>query len=406
MSESAPKSSSAMPVIRLKTEPRGGHPWIFRKMLERPEPGGARDGDAVRVYSREGRFLGRGFYNGNSQIGLRILDRGGENEPIGTAFWKDRIGAAARLRREVLGLPRTTDAYRVVNSEGDGLSGLVVDLYKDHAVVEVHSLGIWRQMGQIEQALRSVLELSGVHFRADERIQRLESFTMKSAAGSLETTVTENGVKFVVDVKGGHKTGFFCDQRDSRQLVASLSGGKRVLDLCCYTGGFGLAAKVAGKAAEVTGVDLDEWAVAAAQKNAKANGLEGPKAGIRYVHANAFAFLKEPRDAKDHWDVVVLDPPKLAPSKEDLDNAMRAYYDLNRFALRNVKAGGLFTTCSCSGLVTLDAFMHMLVGAAADAGRELRILKVNGHGVDHPVHADCPEGVYLKVVLAQVLPRR
>jgi 23S rRNA (cytosine1962-C5)-methyltransferase len=312
-----------------------------------------------------------------------------------------------RIRRDVLRLQEVTDAYRAVNSEGDQLSGLVVDVYGPHAVCEVMSLGVWKQRQWVEQGLRDVIEgLEGVHFRADERIQQLEGFKVKAAEEApLETTITENGVRFAVNVTGGHKTGFFLDQRDNRRALAELCGGKRVLDVCCYTGGFSVYSRVLGQAREATGIDLDEKAIAAAEANARLNGLYGNKGAIRFQHANAFHFLKEPRDAKELWDVVVCDPAKLVPSRESLERGMRDYYDLNRHALRNLKPGGLFLTCSCSGVVTIETFLDMLSKASADAGRELRVLRVTGPGADHAVHADCPEGLYLKVVLAQALPR-
>ncbi|MBI3723860.1 class I SAM-dependent rRNA methyltransferase, partial [bacterium] len=285
------------------------------------------------------------------------------------------------------------------------LSGLVVDIYADHAVGEVMSLGVWKQRQYVEQALRELFALKAVHFRADERIQQLEGFKAKQDEPALETEINENGVRFLVNVTGGHKTGFFLDQRENRRALAEVSAGQRVLDVCCYTGGFALAARVLGNAREAVGIDLDEKAIAAAQANARLNGLAGPKGGVRFVHANAFHFLKEERPDADRWDVVVCDPSKLAPTRESLDRALRDYYDLNRFALRNLKPDGIFMTCSCSGLVTVEDFVSMLGGASADAGRELRILRITGPGADHPVHADCPEGLYLKVVLAQALPR-
>ncbi len=406
-----PSARAAPPLkaITLKVEKRNFHPWIFRKMLERPADDGPRDGDAVRIYDRRRVFIGRGLYNGNSQIGVRVLDWGGENEPIGYEFWRDRIAAAVRIRREVLGLEETTDAYRAVNSEGDQLSGLVVDIYAGHAVGEVMSLGVWKSRQWVEQALRAIYSLEGVHFRADERIQQLEGFKAREpAAGSPGPTVeiNENGVRFGVEVEAGHKTGFFCDQRENRRALAEITAGKRLLDVCCYTGGFSLYSRVLGKAREAIGIDLDERAVAQAERNARLNGLAGPQAAIRFLHANAFHFLKEPREPRDLWDIIVCDPSKLAPTRESLERAMRDYYDLNRLALRNLKPGGTFLTCSCSGLVTVEEFAQMLGRAAADADRELRILRVTGAGPDHPVHADCPEGFYLKVFLAQVLARR
>jgi 23S rRNA (cytosine1962-C5)-methyltransferase len=396
----------ALPRIDLKTEKRNFHPWIYRKMLERPPEGGARDGDAVEIYDKRGVFIGRGFYNGQSQIALRVLDWGGRGEPLGFDFYRDRIGAAVALRREVLGLEDRTDAYRVVNSEGDGLSGLIVDVYGAHAVCEITSLGMWKARQWAEQALRAHYSLEGVHFRADERTQRLEGFRAKAPEGpQVLSTINEGGVRFEVNVTGGHKTGFFLDQRENRRGLAELAAGKRVLDVCCYTGGFALAARVLGNARDVTGVDLDEKAIAQAERNARLNGLAGPNAGARFLHANAFHFLKEERDPRDLWDVVVLDPSKLAPSRDALDSALRDYYDLNRLALRSLKPGGIFMTCSCSGVVTLETFLDVVAKAGADAGREVHVLRTTGPGDDHPLVADFPEGIYLKVVLAQVRAR-
>jgi 23S rRNA (cytosine1962-C5)-methyltransferase len=395
----------ALPRIELKTEKRNFHPWIYRKMLERPREGGPRDGDAVEIYDKRGRFVGRGVYNGRSQIALRVLDWGGKGRPFDFAFFRDRIGEAVAIRREVLGLEERTDAYRAVNSEGDGLSGLVVDIYARRAVVEIMSLGLWKMRQWIEQALFEHFSLDGVHFRADERVQRIEGFRPKPEAGPVPVTIVENGVRFEVDVAGGHKTGFFLDQRENRLALAELAHGKRVLDVCCYTGGFALAARVRGKAREALGIDLDEKAIARALRNAELNGLGGPNGRVRFLHANAFHFLKEPREAEDLWDVVVLDPSKLAPSREGLEEGLRDYHDLNRLALRNVKPGGIFLTCSCSGLVTLEMFLDVVARAAAHAEREVRVLRTSGPGGDHPVAADFPEGFYLKVVLAKVLAR-
>jgi 23S rRNA (cytosine1962-C5)-methyltransferase len=399
------KAPKALPRVDLKTEKRNFHPWVYRKMLERPAEGGARDGDAVEIYDRRGAFIGRGFYNGRSQIALRVLDWGGRGAPLDFAFFRDRVERAVAIRREVLDLEQRTNAYRAVNSEGDGLSGVVVDIYGAHAVCEIMSLGAWRARQWVEQALRGLYALEGVHFRADERIQQLEGFRAKHDEAATPVEINENGVRFEVNVTGGHKTGFFLDQRDNRREVAELAAGKRVLDLCCYTGGFSLYARVLGHAKEAVGVDLDERAIAQAERNARLNGLAGPDARLRFLHANAFHFLKEERDPRDRWDLVVLDPSKLAPTREGLDAALRDYYDLNRLALRNLKPGGLFLTCSCSGLVSLETFLGVVANAGADAGREVRVLKTSGPGADHPIVADFPEGLYLKVVLAQALER-
>ena len=399
------------PRLSLNAEKRNLYPWIFRKMVVRPAPDdGIHDGDAVAVYDRHGRFIGRGFYNPRSQVAVRILDFSSstESEPLEEAFLRDRIARAVRIRHDVLGLPEVTDAYRVVNSEGDHLSGLIVDLYADRASVELHSLGFYRRRAAIERCLRAHFALAkedGVVFRADARIQDIEGFRIDPPRRPVTAVIRENGVRFRVDLVAGHKTGFFLDQRDNRAALAPLCAGKRVLDVCCYTGGFALHAKVRGGARDVVGIDLDEKAVAVAVENARLNGLKPGRDGIAFAHDNAFHFLKQPREAGDLFDVAVVDPSKLAPSREALEKALRDYLDLNRLAMRNLRSPGLLLTCSCSGLVSIERFLEVLARAGGEAGREVRVLRISGPGADHPVVADFPEGLYLKVVLAEIRER-
>lgn len=383
-----------MKPVFLKTNKFGSRPWIFRKMVERPE--GVEDGEIVEVYDPEKRFVGHGFYNSKPQIALRLLDRGPRKE-VGVPFLRQKLREAIYLRRRVLDLDRRTDAYRVVNAEGDGFPGLVVDRYGRYLVLSFYCLGAWR----IGPELRAILaeEFDGAHtiLRVDGAAARREGFQAAVPESEASTVVTENGVRFRVDFRTGHKTGFFCDQRENRLLLTASCRDRNVLDGCCYTGGFSLYAKTLGRAGKVVGVDLDEDAVAVARENAREN-----QASVEFVHANIFDFLRAERAKKAHWDVIVLDPPKLASAKADLERAEKTYKDLNFEAMSSVKNGGLLLTCSCSGLVSEEMFLAILRKAAARAGRTLQILQVSGAGPDHPVMPNFPESKYLKAVLCSV----
>jgi len=370
-------------------------------MCARPDKHGPKDGDAVAVYDRRHRFVGRGFYNGRSQIAVRILDEAGEGEDLDDAFLSGRIAAAAKLRRELLQLPKTTDAYRLVNAEGDGFSGLIVDVYGEIACVEVLSLGLWRRRAVLERALAEHAGVPRVVWRTDARIQDVEGFRVPPDPVPARTQITENGLRFHVDLTEGHKTGFFCDQRENRARIAQYTAGARVLDLCCYTGGFALYAAFLGNAKEVLGVDLDEWAVDQAQKNVELNADRPGADRVRFRHENAFRLLKRAA-GKEFWDVVILDPPKLVRRRLDIQKGLRDYFDLNRLALRVVRPGGLLLTCSCSGMVSRTQHRDVVSQAAFEAGRRVRLLAELGPGPDHPTDPACPESLYLKAALLEV----
>ncbi|HEU5116193.1 MAG TPA: class I SAM-dependent rRNA methyltransferase, partial [Isosphaeraceae bacterium] len=297
-----------------------------------------------------------------------------------------------------------TDAYRLIHAEADGLSGLVVDRYADVLSAECFSLGMYQRIGPILDHLR---EKTGTkHFRVtvDERIALAEDFPGRPVASEgLPPTVTiqENGVRYRVRFEGAHKTGFFCDQRDNRRELAGFCEGRSVLDLCCYTGGFGLNARIHGKADEVTCVDLDEKAVAAAKDNANLNQVR-----IATVHSDAFGYARQMQSNGRSYGVVVLDPPKLIPGRLDISTGKRKYYDLNVLAMNLVEPGGLLLTCSCSGLLSSEEFLILLRAAARRAGRSARVLKVTGASSDHPVGLDALQGAYLKAVWLLMGERR
>lgn len=405
---SAPPNARS-PWVHLRSASQ--HPFIFQKMVRSIDPA-ARPGDVVHVYDRHGFYFGAGLFNPRSQIVVRMLDF--SERAIDDEFWRERIASALELRR-TLGLNATTDAYRIVHSEGDRLSGLIVERFADCLVFEIFSLGVFQRRERIARAIADALGKPNsldrpdraapdwhVVYRADRHIEEIEGFNVRhtDAPTALPTSLTirEHGIRYAVDVVGGHKTGFFCDQRDNRMKFARLCGGATVLDLCCYTGGFGLCAKRIGNAKEVTSVDLDEAAIAVLRQNQNLNQ-------VRYdaVHADAFPYLRQMTANGRHYDCVVLDPPKFALSRREIDEALRRYYDLNRTAMHVVRPGGVLLTCSCSGLVSRQMFTDVVAAAARDSRRTLQLFDFTGAAGDHPVLTTCPESEYLKALWARVL---
>ncbi len=387
--------TDALPNIRLKNAWRSNHPWIFQKLVDKPAVR-PKPGSIVDVVGVDGVWIGRGFYNGHSRIALRIL----ETDPdavMDAAWFTAKIGEAVRLRREVLKLDEVSDAWRVVHSEGDGLSGLVVDRYGDLLVVEFFSAGMFRHREWIYDALRQHFPGARFHSFADEHVQKQESFDFRGSEPASPSVITEYGVKFRADPAGAHKTGFFADQRDNRQWLSQQVAGKRVLDLCCNTGGFGVYAAVRG-ASEVVGIDIDEDVLEIARGNAKLNDVR-----VRFVQADIFPWLRDAANNGERFDVVILDPAKMTRDREQVITALKKYLDMNKLALGVVKPGGLFATFSCTGLVSEEQFLDMLRRAAFYAGRTVQVLKVSGAGADHPFLAHVPESRYLKAVFCRVL---
>jgi len=391
------ESAGALPVIHLKTERRSTHPWIFQKMVEKPDVR-PKPGSVVEIVDREGHFAGRGFYNGHSRIALRVLTAD-PGESIDEAFFARKIAEAVSLRRDVLKLDAVTDAYRLIHSEGDGLSGLVVDRFADTLVIEYFSAGMFRQRDLIRRCLLEHFPSADVYSFAEEHVQKQESFDFTAPAAPAPTVIHEHGVKFHAAPGTKHKTGFFADQRDNRKTLSELCGdGRRVLDLCCNSGGFAIYAKTIGGAGEVVGVDLDEEILGVAERNAKLN-----KARVRFVQADIFAWLRDVAvNNRDQYDVVVLDPAKMTRDREQVIPALKKYLDMNKLALAAVKPGGIFLTCSCTGLVSEEQFLDMLRRAAFYANRTVQVLKVTGAGPDHPFLANVPESRYLKAVFCRV----
>ena len=389
-------TSAANPVVRLKIERRSNHPWIFQKMVDKPEPR-PKPGSVVEIYDRDGVFAGRGFYNGHSRIALRVLTAD-PGEAVDEAFFARKIAHAVQLRRGILKLDAVTDAYRVVHSEGDGLSGLVVDRFANTLVIEYFSAGMFKQRDLIKRCLLEHFPDAAIYAFAEDHVQKQESFDLAHPPAPAPTVIHEHGVRFHAAPGSKHKTGFFADQRDNRKLLAEFCGDARVLDLCCNSGGFGIYAKALGGATEVTGVDLDEEILEVADSNARLN-----KVKVRFVQADIFHWLRDTASNKDkRFDVVVLDPAKMTRDREQVIPALKKYLDMNKLALGAVKPGGIFLSCSCTGLVSEEQFLDMLRRAAFYANRTLQVLKVSGAGPDHPWHAHVQESRYLKAALCRV----
>jgi 23S rRNA (cytosine1962-C5)-methyltransferase len=386
--------TDAIPTIRLKNAWRSSHPWIFQKLVDKPAQR-PKPGSIVDVVGIDGEWVGRGFYNGHSRIAIRILET--DPDVAVDAAWFDRkIAAAVSLRRDVLKLDAVSDAWRVVHAEGDGLSGLVVDRYADLIVVEFFSAGMFRHREWIYDALKQQFPGARFYSFAEEHVQKQESFDFRGTEPPAPSIISEYGVRFRADPAGAHKTGFFADQRENREWLSHQVAGKRVLDLCCNTGGFGVYAKVRG-AEEVVGVDIDEDVISIAKGNAKLNDVR-----LKFVQADIFPWLRDAGNAKDLYDVVILDPAKMTRDREQVIAALKKYLDMNKLALGVVKPGGLFATFSCTGLVSEQEFLDMLRRAAYFSGRTIQILKVSGAGADHPFMAHVQESRYLKAVFCRV----
>src|SRR5437867_1923280 len=353
-------------------------------------------GSVVDILDRDDQWVGRGFYNGHSRISLRVLTSE-PSEAVDAEFFERRVDQAVQLRRAWLGLDAVTDSYRLVHSEGDGLSGLVVDRFGSTLVLEFFAAGMYRFREAIQQALAHHFSSSQVYWFAEEHIQKQESFDCRSPEAPPPGSITEHGVRFRVAPASKHKNGFFLAQRDNRKALAGFCAGKRVLDLCCNTGGFAVYAKALGQAEEVVGVDLDEEALELAKQNANLN-----QARIRFVQADLFTWLRDVLPAGQRFDVVVLDPAKQTRDREALGYALKRYLDMNRLAMQAVAPGGIFLTCSCTGLVSEEAFLETLRRAAWQASRRIQVLKIAGAGPDHPFLLHAPEGRYLKAVFCRV----
>lgn len=372
----------------------GGHPWVFRSDIERED--GAADGLPVRVLTSAGRFLAMAVYNPRSQISLRILSR--RDEPVDGAFIRGRVRRALDYRRRFADL----NSCRLIFAESDGLPAVIADKFGDVIVLQILCLGMERFKGDIVDALAQELSPRGIYERNDVPVRELEGLTQQTGLlfGEVPDRVEmqENGVRFLVDVREGQKTGFFLDQKENRAAIAPFVPGMRVLDCFTHTGSFALHAARYG-AAEVTGVDISEHACACALENARLNGVEDR---VRFECANAFDFLRAQQTAKAQYDVVILDPPAFTKTRSAVEGALRGYKEINLRGMKLTRDGGFFVTCSCSQHVTPDLFRGMLLEAQKDAHVQLRQIEWRTQGRDHPILLASPETQYLKCGIFQV----
>jgi 23S rRNA (cytosine1962-C5)-methyltransferase len=374
------------------------HPWIFSGAVEGVE-GNPASGETLLVKSADGKALALAAYSPQSQIRARVwsFDLG---VTIKRDFFQAGIRKAIELRA-ALPAARHSNALRLVHGESDGLPGLVVDRYADVLVAQFLSAGAehWREA--ILDALADATGCEAIYERSDAEVRALEGLQSRAGfvRGNREARrcpIVEHGLNFRVDVEAGQKTGFFLDQRDNRQRVRALAEGREVLDAFSYTGGFSLAA-LAGGAKHVTAVESSAEALEVARENLAANPLDASR--IAFEKADVFAYQRLLRDRGRSFDLVVLDPPKFAPTAAQVKNAARAYKDINLMALRLLKRGGLLATFSCSGGVSAELFQSIVAGAALDAGVDARIIERFGAAADHPVALSFPEGDYLKGLL-------
>ncbi|HEX2197658.1 MAG TPA: class I SAM-dependent methyltransferase [Burkholderiales bacterium] len=376
---------------------RRRHPWVFSGAVEKVtgKPGA---GDTVALHDASGRRLAQAAYSPSSQIRARVWSFA--EEEIDAAFFRHRLARALALR-EALAARRHTNALRLVHGESDGLPGLIVDRYADVLVAQFLAAGVERWREPILDLLAELTASEAIFERSDAEVRKLEGLAPRVgfARGNRNASrcpIVEYGLNFRVDVEQGQKTGFFLDQRENRQRVRELAAGREVLDGFSYTGGFAIAA-LAGGAARVTAIESSAAALEVARENLAANALEPAK--LSFVEADVFAELRKLRDRGASFQMVILDPPKFAPTAAQARNAARAYKDINLLALKLLAPGGLLATFSCSGGVSAELFQSIVAGAALDAGAPAKIIERFGAAADHPVALEFPEGDYLKGLL-------
>ena len=377
---------------------RRRHPWVFSGAVGRIE-GHPAGGDTVEIRAATGKALAHAAYSPKSQIRARVWSFD-PSASIDAAFLRARLERSLALRE---GLPaaRHTNAMRLVHGESDGLPGLVVDRYGDVLVAQFLSAGTDRWRDAILDALVELTGCEAVFERSDAEVRRLEGLEPRAGfvrgdRAAARCAIVEYGLDFHVDVEQGQKTGFFLDQRDNRQRVRALASGRAVLDGFCYTGGFSVAA-LAGGAARVLALESSAQALAVARENVAANQVDASR--VEFEQADVFARLRQLRDGNARFDLIVLDPPKFAPTAAQARNAARAYKDINLLAFKLLSPGGMLATFSCSGGVTAELFQSIVAGAALDAGVEAKIIERFGAAADHPVALEFPEGEYLKGLL-------
>jgi len=378
------------------------HPWIFSGAVHRID-GDPGPGETIEVRASTGTFMAWAAYSPSSQITARVWDFS-ESARIDVDFFRGRLQRAVEMRAAVLN-PSRTHAVRLVHGESDGLPGIVVDRYAGVVVIQLSSAGGFRWRDTLVELLAEITKAQTIFERSDAEVLQLEGLAVSvglrhGAALAGAVGVEEDELQLLADVEHGHKTGFYLDQRDNRSLLRTLAPGRAVLDCFCYTGGFTLSA-LAGGAASVLAIDSSADSLAAARAHLELNRLSGAE----LLEGDVFQVLRRLRDQARSFDVVVLDPPKFAPTAALAQRAARGYKDINLYAFKLLKPGGLLLTFSCSGGLSRELFQKIVADAAVDAGVDAQILRWLGAASDHPVALGFPEGEYLKGLLCRVAPR-
>jgi len=379
----------------------GRHPWVLESAIDRidREP---LDGDVVDLMADTGKFIARGLYNSKSRIRVRLYTWD-VNEAIDEAMIRQRLTAAISLR-ESLGYNRPEGATRLVFSEADDLSGLIVDRYGDWLSVQITALAMELRWDEVRDALIELVHPRGIFVRTEKGVTAAEGLQIRDGlvwgtAPDGPIFIEENGIRFGIDLAEGQKTGFYLDQRENRVAAARYFKGRRVLDMFCYSGGFSLNAIANGHAHDVLGIDSSNRAIGLARANAELNGITQ----ARFETSDCFTALEELAGRNEKFGAVIIDPPKFARSRQSLDDALRAYHRLNRLAVDVLEPGGILVTNSCSGHVTREDFLHMLVGVAQQTKRDIQVLEQRGAAADHPITVTCLESEYLKCFICRVV---
>ncbi|WP_091210345.1 class I SAM-dependent rRNA methyltransferase [Mucilaginibacter gossypiicola] len=377
------------------------HPWVFSGAIEKVK-GKPANGDVVRLVNTQGEFMAYGFYNDQSRVTLRLLEWN-KDVQVNEAWFREKVATAVKSRDSILA--NGTNTCRLIFSESDYLPGLIVDKYAGHLAVQVLTSGIQNVMPVIIDELKKLLNPESISDKSDNASRAHEGLAEaenKVLAGSPPpelVEVLENNVVYGINITEGQKSGFYCDQRDNRHVLAMHAKNKKVLDCFCYTGGFTLNSLKEG-AASVTSVDSSALAIETLAENIRLNKLDAAKHTA--IKSDVNVQLRKFRDEGEKFDVIVLDPPKYAPSRSALTRASRAYKDLNRLGMLLLNEGGLLATYSCSGAMDMETFKQVIAWAALDAGKQVQFIYQFHQPEDHPVRASFPEGEYLKGLLCRV----
>ena len=377
------------------------HPWIFSGAIEKVD-GNPSNGETVQIFTSNKILVGYGSYSPSSQIRVRVWSFNPE-EKIESDFFRRKILLASEIRKQILDTSKT-NAYRIINAESDGLPGLIVDRYSEYLVCQFLSAGAEFNKNLIIEILDDVFNPAGIYERSDVEVRTREA--LQPARGVLKgkdpdelIKVEENGFRFLVDLKNGHKTGFYLDQRDNRELILQFAKEKTVLNCFSYTGGFSVYALASG-AKSVTQIDTSSSALELANKNIELNGLN--ISCVENINGDVFNVLRKFRDERKTFDLIILDPPKFAESASQIQQASRGYKDINLLAMKLLNPGGILFTFSCSGHISQELFQKIIAGAALDSEREVKIIKQLTQAADHPVALNFPEGLYLKGLVCLV----